>query len=144
MDEILIGNQMTEEFAERFFTTLIPSGTGATVVGLSGDLGSGKTTFVKYLANALGISEDVVSPTFILAKYYNLSGKSWKKMIHIDGYRLDDPNEIEVLKWKDMITDPKNLICFEWPERIGGLFPTDAMMLRFTFVDEHTRHITLS
>ena len=144
MNEILVGTTQTEEFAKRFLATLLPSKHKATIVGLSGDLGSGKTTFVKYLAKEMGITDEVVSPTFILAKYYELSGAKWKRMIHIDAYRLDDPDEIEVLKWEDMIADSRNLILFEWPERIGTKFPADATLLHLTFINEDTRNISLA
>ncbi len=144
MNETLVGTEKTEEFAKQFLSTLLPVNQAATVVGLSGDLGSGKTTFVKYVARALGIKDEIVSPTFILAKYYSLSGAKWKRMIHIDGYRLDDPEEIAVLKWEDMISDSSNLVFFEWPERISEKFPADARMLQFTFVDENTRNVSFS
>ena len=144
MNEILVGTTQTKEFAKRFLPTLLPSKNKATIVGLCGDLGSGKTTLVKYLAKEMGITDEVVSPTFILAKYYELSGAKWKRMIHIDAYRLDDPDEIEVLKWEDMIADSRNLILFEWPERIGTKFPADAIQLHLTFINEDTRNISLA
>ena len=144
MEETLVGVKKTEEFASRFLSTLTPAKNGATLVGLSGDLGSGKTTFVKYLAKALHVEEEIVSPTFILAKYYTLSGQKWKQMIHIDGYRLDVPDEIGVLKWEDMLADNNNLVFFEWPERIAERFPSTAKMLRFTFIDEQTRNVEVS
>lgn len=144
MSETLVGTTQTEEFAKRFLITLLPSKHKATIVGLSGDLGSGKTTFVKYLAKEIGITDEVVSPTFILAKYYELAGAKWKRLIHIDAYRFDDPDEIEVLKWEDMIADTSNLILFEWPERIGARFPVDATLLRLTFINEDTRNIALA
>lgn len=144
MTETLVGVDMTEEFAKRFLSSLAPSKDRATLVGLSGDLGSGKTTFVKYLARLLSVEQEVVSPTFVLAKYYDLTGKEWRHLVHIDGYRIDDPNEVGVLKWEDMIGDKDNIIFFEWPERIGARFPGDAAMLHFEFVDEETRNVTFS
>ena len=144
MNETLVGTTQTKEFAKRFLPTLLPSKNKATIIGLCGDLGSGKTTLVKYLAKEMGITDEVVSPTFILAKYYELSGAKWKRMIHIDAYRLDDADEIGVLKWEDMIADSRNLILFEWPERIGTKFPADAILLHLTFVNEDTRNILLA
>src|SRR3989338_3678065 len=77
---------------------------GATVVGLSGDLGSGKTSFVQGVANALGVSEHVTSPTFILERIYKLSvpkpstydlvPNTFSHLVHIDAYRLDSASEL--------------------------------------------------
>ena len=142
MTETLTGTEETKAFAGRMLASLIPSKDHATIVGLSGNLGSGKTTFVQCAAKELGILEPVVSPTFILAKYYDLKDAPWKKMIHIDGYRIDVPNEIEVLKWNDMIMHKDYIVFFEWPERIGALFPDFATMLSFEFIDEKTRNVT--
>lgn len=102
----------------------------ATVVGLYGELGSGKTTFMKYLAEGLGIEETIQSPTFVILKNYNLKSKIYKFLIHIDAYRIEKEAEMLNLGWEDMINDPKNLICIEWPERILGIMPPH-IVLRF-------------
>lgn len=141
MTETLTGTEETKAFAQRTLALLTPSKDRATIVGLSGNLGSGKTTFVQYVAKEFNIPELVVSPTFVLAKYYDLKDAPWKKMVHIDGYRIDVPNEIEVLKWNDMIMNKDYIVFFEWPERIGALFPDFATMLSFEFIDEKTRNV---
>ncbi len=95
----------------------------AIVLGLSGNLGAGKTAFVKAVCKNLGIKETVTSPTFIIMKIYEIPTNSldfpWKRLVHIDAYRIDDPKEIEVLKLEKVIADPKNLILIEWPEKLG-------------------------
>ena len=143
MTELLTGTAATAAFAKKFLGMLIPSKDGATIVGLSGDLGSGKTTFVKYLAESLGIKDEILSPTFVLAKYYDIPRSAWKKMVHIDAYRIDDPGEIKVLKWENMITVKDQLVVVEWPERIGAQFPDTAVVIRFEFVNEQTRNVTI-
>lgn len=130
-------------FAEAYISTLIPKDQYATIVGLSGDLGSGKTTFTKSLAEALGISEPVLSPTFILAKYYTIDGNKWDELVHIDAYRIEDADEITVLRWDEIIVNPKKLIIVEWPEQLGKHFPSFASTLKFNFINDHTRTITL-
>lgn len=92
----------------------------ATVLALSGDLGAGKTAFTKLLAQHLGITETVVSPTFIIAKFYEISPtvSPWKHLVHIDAYRLESWAELEILKFDEVFSDPQNLVIIEWPEQV--------------------------
>lgn len=119
----------------------------ATVVGLSGDLGAGKTAFVKCVADILGIQETITSPTFILEKIYTISknpifGERFSRFIHIDAYRLHSGNEMRALYWDTITSDPKNLIFIEWPEQVAEVMPQQTISLSFEYVDEHTRKIT--
>jgi tRNA threonylcarbamoyladenosine biosynthesis protein TsaE len=93
----------------------------AMVIDLSGNLGAGKTVFVKAVCEYLGIKETVTSPTFIIMKIYDISAVDfpWKRLVHIDAYRIEDPKEIEVLRLEKVIADPQNLILIEWPEKLG-------------------------
>jgi tRNA threonylcarbamoyl adenosine modification protein YjeE len=97
----------------------------ALIVGLSGHLGAGKTAFVKEAARALGVTEDVTSPTFVIMKIYEttpvgaLKDIPWKRLIHIDAYRLERREELEALGWEKLVADPHNLIMVEWPENVG-------------------------
>lgn len=116
----------------------------AVVVGLKGDLGSGKTTFAQYVAGILGVKETVTSPTFVIQKKYPLSEQKFKNLVHIDAYRLEDSHELEVLRWKHTISDSKNLVLIEWPERVGEIMPKDAVEIYFEYVDENTREIVIN
>jgi tRNA threonylcarbamoyladenosine biosynthesis protein TsaE len=132
-----------EAFAERFLVDVKPEEASATVVGLSGDLGSGKTAFVKAAARVLGITETVLSPTFVLAKFYDIPRHAaWSRLVHIDAYRLEDPSELKALRFDELIRDPRNLVLVEWPEQAGGMFPVDAHMIVFRVVDETTRALS--
>jgi tRNA threonylcarbamoyladenosine biosynthesis protein TsaE len=111
-------------------------GTGATVVTLSGELGAGKTTFAQKLARELGVEEHVTSPTFVLEKIYRLNGRQFERLVHIDAYRLESSRELEVLGFKELLDDPKNLILLEWPERVPELVPKDAISIRFDITGE--------
>ena len=127
--------------AARFIGALVRYKNGATVVALSGDLGSGKTTFAQGIAKALGVEETVTSPTFVIEKIYELQaqpfdiaqGKKFSHLIHIDAYRLKDEHELEVLGWKEIIADPSNLIVIEWPEKVAVIIPENA--IRISFID---------
>lgn len=128
-------------FAEEISRTLTPSEAVATVVGLSGDLGSGKTAFTKALAKALEVKEEILSPTFVLAKFYALHGQKWNTLVHIDAYRIENENELTVLRFDELLADPKKLVVIEWPEQVGKRYPLFASTLRFIFIDESTRTV---
>ncbi len=120
----------------------------ATVVGLSGDLGAGKTAFVKCVASILGITELVTSPTFILEKVYiiprgSVVGERFTKLIHIDAYRLEGGKEMRALDWNSLLLDEHNLIFMEWPEKVEDALPEDMMKLTFEYAREGVRSITL-
>jgi tRNA threonylcarbamoyladenosine biosynthesis protein TsaE len=91
----------------------------ALVVGLSGHLGAGKTAFVKAIAKEMGVTETVTSPTFVIMKIYETKNERWPRLVHIDAYRLERPEELEAIRWEALVADPKNLILMEWPENVG-------------------------
>ncbi|MEJ0001734.1 MAG: tRNA (adenosine(37)-N6)-threonylcarbamoyltransferase complex ATPase subunit type 1 TsaE [bacterium] len=114
----------TEKIAEAFLRELAEKKHAkAAVVGLYGDLGAGKTAFVKHAAKLLGVTRKVSSPTFVIMKKYPLKGKAHKTLFHIDAYRLKNEKEIEILGWKDIISSKENLIFIEWPERVQKAMP---------------------
>jgi tRNA threonylcarbamoyladenosine biosynthesis protein TsaE len=117
---------------------------GAVVLALTGDLGAGKTAFVKAVAKELGITEHITSPTFVIMKMYetpvtNESG--FKRLVHIDAYRLESAHELEVLGWNELLADPDALIAIEWPEKVPGTIPNNAHHFTFEHIDETTRKI---
>jgi tRNA threonylcarbamoyladenosine biosynthesis protein TsaE len=106
--------------------SMLDNGSTATIVGLSGDLGAGKTTLVKAIAKELGITETITSPTFVIAKYYDTKDARFTKLIHIDAYRIEDPKELEVLGWDSIKKEPNTLVVIEWPEKVEELLPEDT------------------
>lgn len=123
---------------------------GARVVALSGDLGSGKTTFAKAVAAEFGVPEgEVTSPTFIIMKGYDIAASplarkaGFSRLIHIDAYRLESPEQAAQIGWDKIVADSGNLVLVEWPERLGERMPQGAIRARFTFVDDVTREIQL-
>jgi tRNA threonylcarbamoyladenosine biosynthesis protein TsaE len=114
----------------------------ATVVGLFGDLGSGKTTFTQALGKHLGVVDVMTSPTFVIEKRYDLDGiYGFKKLIHIDAYRLDSSAEILNLNFQEDLNNPDNLILIEWPERVESALPGDTIKINFKFISEFEREI---
>jgi tRNA threonylcarbamoyladenosine biosynthesis protein TsaE len=94
------------------------------VLALHGDLGAGKTTFVRGLARALGITEPVTSPTFNLYTLY----EGERKLLHLDAYRLESGADLDALMLEDFLTSPWCL-AVEWPERIKDAIPAEAWHL---------------
>jgi len=115
----------------------------AVVVGLYGDLGSGKTAFVQGMARALGVSDNVTSPTFIIQKRYDIHKKEspFKNLIHVDTYRLEGDHEMKDIKWEELVKDPNNLVVMEWASKVEGVMPKNTKKIFFTFVNENTREI---
>ena len=97
------------------------SADGAFVAGFSGHLGAGKTAFTKRIARELGIPETVTSPTFVIMKIYDTEapGAAFKRLIHIDAYRLERRADLEALNFEQVVSDPHNLVIIEWPENAG-------------------------
>lgn len=126
-------------------------GGGALVLLLSGELGSGKTTFVQALARSLGIDERVTSPTFVIQKEYvtgekgeqNQSASSlFKRLVHIDAYRLNNFAELEALSWGEYIQDSRTIVAVEWPEQVGVTAVLErAVSLNFSHVSENVRDL---
>ena len=121
-------------------------GDSATIIALSGDLGAGKTTLTQSIAKELGIKANIISPTFVIMKNYFL-GDSLKNgfdnLVHIDAYRLDSSKELLTLGWNEIISNPKNLILIEWPEKVADVIPSYARTLTLTHIDSETREINL-
>lgn len=132
----------TEKFTQDFLEKIKPNGSHATVIGLHGDLGSGKTAFVKLVAKNLGIPENITSPTFVIIKNYKLSTINYKLLVHIDSYRLEKSEELAKLGFSDLLNDPNNLIFLEWPERVVEILPPDYLRIDFKFIDETAREIS--
>ena len=108
------------------------------VLALHGDLGAGKTTFVRGLARAWGIQEAVTSPSFNLYTIY----KGDRQLIHLDAYRLGSGADLDALMIEDFLQPPW---CFavEWPERLADALPQDAWHLYLTINEDQSHQIRL-
>jgi tRNA threonylcarbamoyladenosine biosynthesis protein TsaE len=113
----------------------------ASVLSLSGDLGSGKTAFSQVVGNVLGVEETMQSPTFVIMKIYKIDFKGFKNLIHIDAYRLEKESELLHLGWEEIIKEKENLVLIEWPEMVQSIIPNTAHKIDFKFIDEDTREI---
>lgn len=103
----------------------------ARVIALKGNLGAGKTTFVQGFARALGISDTVQSPTFVIMKIYELKKKYLKHLVHIDAYRIENPQELDHLGFRKLLEDKDAVILVEWADRIKKILPKGTMWITF-------------
>ncbi len=116
---------------------------GAKIITLSGDLGAGKTTLTKEIAKILGVKKEIVSPTFVIMKRYEIKNKDFKNLIHIDAYRLNNGGELAVLGWDEMVKNDDNLIIIEWPEMIAEGLSGVSHKIILSHKDENTRSIEI-
>ena len=104
---------------------------GGEIIALEGDLGSGKTTFVKGLARAFGIKQHVTSPTFVLMKIYEIGNRPARRsskseggkyeirnFVHVDCYRLDEPQELFYLGIEEYLNKKETIVIIEWADKI--------------------------
>lgn len=101
------------------------------LVALRGDLGAGKTTLVRSVLRALGVSGRIKSPTYPLLETYNVSSLYF---YHFDFYRIKDPSELEDAGFREYFSGPG--LCFvEWPERAGDWLPAPDVTLTLLVED---------
>ncbi len=142
----------TRKVASRFAKQL----KGGELVALVGDLGSGKTTFVRGVVEALGSKVRVKSPTFTVMNEYPIplssratersegveGSLSIRRIVHVDLYRFSDPQHLSGIELEDSMRED-TVVFVEWPDIFGKLFVKPDHEVRFEFVDEETREIEM-
>lgn len=117
------------------------------VMILEGDLGAGKTQFVKGVAHALGVEERIVSPTYVIYYEYKTKQGPFKNLIHMDLYNVKDPEEFNYLGMDTYLNEP-NIFCIEWGEKAGEVIEelkkkTTLIYIHITYLSETEREITV-
>ncbi len=126
----------TQDFARDFAKNL----KGGDVLCLYGNLGSGKTSFVQGLAKGLGITRRIISPTFIIARRYKIGDLNF---YHIDLYRTQTVQDLRSIGIDEILEDDKNIVAIEWAEKLLDLMPKKRIDLKFEYIDENTRKMTI-
>jgi tRNA threonylcarbamoyladenosine biosynthesis protein TsaE len=108
-------------------------------IELRGELGAGKTTFVRHLLRELGVQGRIKSPTYAVLESYSLPGL---QISHFDFYRFADPREWEDAGFREVYAQP-GLKLAEWPDRAAPLLPPSDLSLTLRVVDEDCRELTL-
>lgn len=143
MQVLLTNLSDLEAEAGRFVLSLSPKEEGATLVTLSGELGAGKTTFTQALSRALGVTDVITSPTFVLQKVYALDGThGFSRLVHIDAYRLSGGSDLAPLGLDDILKDAKNLVVLEWPEKVADGLPQATVTVSLEVHDDQSRTIS--
>ena len=128
------GPGRTEELG-RLLGAIVPRGT---YIALCGELGGGKTTFVRGLAVGMGATENVSSPTFVIMKEY--SGRM--SLFHTDFYRLEMEYELTGLELEDCLA--RGVVAAEWADKFDPPQPAPVLALTFTWLDEDIRSIRIT
>lgn len=139
MEILSISAEETQKLAGTVAEKLKPGD----VILLYGDLGSGKTTFARYLVSALGIPSRVQSPTFVLMRKYSGGLGEIKNVNHLDLYRITDPSEVSELGLQEIFSEKDSITLVEWPELVLTYLPEKHVSIRFETIDENTRSINV-
>ncbi len=107
----------TEEETLRLAAEYAQKLTGGEVVLLNGNLGAGKSVFVRGVARALGVRNRITSPTFVLLKVYPIKNKKIKKLIHVDAYRVS-PEDLLAVGLSEYLNNPDTVVMIEWGEKL--------------------------
>lgn len=114
---------------------------GGEVIELVGDIGAGKTTFTKGFARALGVEDDVQSPTFTICRVYDVP--SGLRLAHYDFYRLSDPGMM-ANELAEAVSDPKTVTVVEWAGSVADILPADTLHIGLQATSETVRSVTCS
>lgn len=142
MEKEFITNSAEE--TRSFGNLLAKSLKKGSVICLSGELGSGKTTFAQGFLGGFDVPGPYTSPTFLIMKHYEKKSEDQniKNIYHLDAYRVEKDDILD-LGWEEIISDPESVVIVEWAERINEIIPDDAMWIIFEWIDKDRRKIKL-
>lgn len=127
-------------FSKSFAEKLKRATDHATIIELIGDVGAGKTTFTRGLAQGFGIKREITSPSYTISKVYALPDKG--NLIHYDFYRLSDPGLMSD-DLTEKLASPSNIVVIEWGESISSLLPSDHTIIAISLNNDNSRTISI-
>ena len=127
----------TRRFAASLASVLAATAPTSLFVTLEGDLGTGKTTFVRHLLQAMGVTGRIKSPTYAVVESYDMI-----KLWHFDFYRFNDPQEWEEAGFRDIFASPGYKLA-EWPKKTGDLLPEPDIAILIVANMDESRMVTL-
>ena len=110
----------------------------AVVIELIGDVGTGKTTLTRGLAEGLGVKEPITSPSFTISKAYALPDGG--RLVHYDFYRLSEPGLMRE-DLEEVLGDPSNVVVVEWGESVADLLPEEHIRVEISYNDDGSREV---
>ena len=140
MKEYIVNNQAS---TEKIATQLAKELKGGELLAFSGNLGAGKTVFVKALGRALGVRENITSPTFVLMKVYDAKHKKVNKFVHVDCYRLSMQEDLFEIGLSDYLNYDNIIVAIEWADKIANL-PDTAIRIDIKLIEGDKRKITIN
>ena len=135
--EELIGEKETEDKAKNF-ASLIKGFKNSLLINLIGNLGAGKTTFVRGLIQELGFDEFVKSPTFTIVESYESDNL---KVFHFDLYRIEDDGELQAIGVEDYLTEENAITLVEWPEKSKRYFNNPDYIIELNHCDNDEKRL---
>jgi len=135
----------TQAFAAALAARMQGGAASNVQIELHGDLGSGKTTFARYLLTALGVTGRIKSPTYAVVEPYTVDNTPGGPMSiwHFDFYRFNDPDEWEEAGFRDIFASP-GLKLVEWPEKAGEHLPAADLDIALELQEGDVRAVTLT
>ena len=114
------------------------------VIELVGDVGAGKTTFTRGLAQGLGINEPITSPSFTISKRYAFTDSNGRnrELIHYDFYRLNDPGVMSD-ELSETLNNQDSIIVVEWGDEVANILPTSKIKITISQNDDNTRTVDI-
>ena len=140
MEMVTNSAENTRAFARKIAKKL----KGGSILAFYGGLGAGKTTFIQGLAQGLGFTGRVFSPTFIIARPYKIEDNPQiKTLYHIDLYRIEKKAGLETIGIQEFLFDKSGVAVIEWPEKIENYLPKTTIKVRLEKLSLNKRKITL-
>lgn len=136
--EIITSSEEETEAVGRELAQSLPPGSS---VLLRGNLGAGKTVFSRGFARGLGITEPVSSPTYTIVQEYELPAGG--RLYHLDLYRISDVNAALAFGVDEFLDDPRGISLIEWPDRISGILPENAICVDIEHLSDSQRRLTV-
>lgn len=113
------------------------------ILALTGDLGSGKTTFLQGFAKGLGIKKKILSPTFVILKKFKLNKGTFNYFYHLDCYRIENSRDLTNINLKGIVTKPDNIVAIEWAEKVKEVLPIQTVFFYFKLRVDNKRELTI-
>ena len=108
-------------------------GKNALVVGFTGELGAGKTTFIKSFTRSMGVRRKITSPTFLILRRFKINNKFFSNIFHIDAYRIKKESELSMVGIEKILENPSNIVLVEWADRIKKVLPKTTIWVKFKY-----------